>query len=92
MTLPLAVVARRFADQTSDRINGVPADSLWVLSVTAVEVGASAGGNAVVTLSWRGSSITANDYCASYTPTVGDRVLCALLSDHQLVVIDRLAG
>lgn len=85
-------VARRLADQTTDRLNGIPADSLWMLTVDSVVAGGSPKGNAVVSVRWRGGVVRAADYCASYTPAVGDRVLCAHLSDNQLVVIDRLAG
>lgn len=92
MTRPLAAAARRLADQTSDRLDGLPADKIRILTVSAVTPGGSPGGNAVITLSWRGTDIAAKDYGAAYTPAVGDRVLCVLTSDNQLVVIDRLAG
>lgn len=92
MSRPVQAAARRLADQTSDRLNGIPADKLWVVTVTGVAAGASPNGNAQITVSWRGSSIVASDYCASYTPAVNDRVLAAHLSDHQLVIVDRLAG
>ncbi len=89
---PLAAAARRLADQTSDRLSGIPSDRLWIATITSIAAGASAGGNAVITVRYRGELLEAVDYCASYTPAVGHRVLCALLSDHQLVVVDRLAG
>lgn len=88
----LAQAARRFADGHSDRWAEIPRDRLLILSVTAVNPTGSPGGNAVITLTWRGRDVQAADYCASYTtPTVGDRVICVLVSD-QLVVLDRLAG
>lgn len=78
----LARAARLFADQQSGRLADLPTMRGVIGTLTAV-----AGGD--VTVSWRGSELAASAVAASYTPTVGDRVIC-LLTDNQLVVLDRL--
>ena len=90
MNRDLAVAVRRFADRNSERLADVSSMRAIVATVSAVVVGGSPGGNALVTVSWRGAVLTANGYHASYTPTVGDRVECHLIDD-QLIVIDKLA-
>lgn len=85
-------VARRLADQNSDRMNGVRADAIWVLTVDHIVAGASPKGNPAIWVKWRGGVVPAKDYGASATPAAGDRVICVHLDDNQLVVIDRLAG
>lgn len=39
-----------------------------------------------VQVSWRGATITATKVLPSYTPGVGDRVMCEIVSD-QLVIL-----
>lgn len=76
----LAQATRRFADGQSDRLADVPSVRAVLLSVTS-----TAGG---LFLSWRGATVQATP-CASYTPGVGDWVLC-LLVDDQLIAVDRI--
>src|SRR5690349_16289079 len=83
----LAVAVRRLPDRNSEPLADVPSMLAIVATVTAVVAGGSPGGNALVTVSWRGAALTANGYHASYTPTMGDRVECHLIDD-QLIVTD----
>lgn len=82
--------ARRFADQTSSRFADVPGLRAVIATVSTVTAGASPGGHALVTVSWRGQVVTAKGYFASYTPAATDRVLC-LLVDDQLIVVGTIA-
>jgi hypothetical protein len=73
-------LARRQADQQTDRFAELPNARFFLATVTAVTP---------LTVSWRGSAIAAAGACASYTPAVADRVLCVLV-DNQPVVFDRI--
>lgn len=79
----VARIARQFKDQQTDQIADVPSVRAMLATVTAVSGG-------TVTVSWRGSQLTAGGVLASYTPAVNDRVL-AFLVDNQLIVIDLIA-
>lgn len=83
----LAQAARRFADRNSARLADVAGARLIITTVQTVTVGGASDGNALVTVLWRGQEITTAGYPASYTPTVGDRVLCALVESQLLVVL-----
>lgn len=72
--------ARAFADAGSAQLADIPTVRAVVLSVTSTTGG--------LFLSWRGADVSAKR-CASFTPTVGDRVLCLVVQD-QLVVLDRI--
>lgn len=91
MNRQLADVVRRFADQSSSLLDSVPSLRAFVATVSDVVAAGSPGGNALVTVSWRGSELTANAYHASYAPTIGDTVECHLI-DSQLIVVDKLAS
>lgn len=77
----LAQAARRLADQQSDRIAALPNTQVLFLTVSAL---------APVTVSWRGGDVVANAVGASYTPGVGDRVIC-LYDGLTLTVLDQTA-
>jgi hypothetical protein len=70
--------ARQWADAQQSQIAAVP--SLRGFAATIAATSPS------VTVTWRGASYTATRVLPSYTPGVGDRVLC-LLVDDQLVVL-----
>lgn len=59
-------------------------------TIITVAAGAAADGNALVTVSWRGTDV-ACPYPSTYTPVVGHRVLL-LVATPQLVIIARLVG
>lgn len=58
-------------------------------TVAAVGAGGAADGNALVTITWQGTSIKVA-YAASYTPVVGHVVLLA--RTQPLVILCRLIG
>lgn len=70
--------ARQWADAQQAQISAVP--SLRGFAATIAATSPS------VTVTWRGAVYTATRVLPSYTPGVGDRVLC-LLVDDQLVVL-----
>lgn len=59
-------------------------------TITAVSAGAAIDGNALVTVSWRGTSIFC-PYPSTYTPVVGHVVLL-LVCPPRVVIIARLIG
>lgn len=81
MDRQLASAVRRFADANSAKIADRPTEHFWT-TVTYVEPGAGPGGNALVKVDWRGSELTVAAYAASYTPAVGHRVKCDVISDQ----------
>lgn len=83
--------AFRLADQQAARLAELPSLRAVIATVATVTAGASPGGNALVTVIWRGVELTAAGYLASYTPAVGDRVECHLI-DNQLIVVDTIAS
>jgi hypothetical protein len=94
VSLPLSreleVATRRFVDQNTERIEEQPT-SRAVATVKTVEAGAASDGNALVTVTWRGSDVIANGYASSYTPAVGHRVVCDYI-DNQLTIAYRVVG
>jgi len=86
----LQQAAHRLADRQTARLAELPTLRAIVADVATVTPGASPGGNALVTVVWRGAELTATAYHASYTPAPGDRVECHLIDD-QLIVVDTLA-
>jgi hypothetical protein len=74
-------------DQFVDSILTVPAATVpgaWAMAtVDSIDAG-------IVTVDWRGALVQAA-HLDSYTPTVGDRVLCARVAT-QLVALGRLIG
>lgn len=91
MNRELATAARRFADANTARIAEVPSERLIVATVTDVAAGAAPDGNALVTVTWRGSPCSVSGYLASYTPAEGHRVVCAYI-DNQLIITGRVIG
>lgn len=91
MNRQLAGAVRRLADQSSAQLENLPSLRAFVATVSDVVAAGSPGGNALVTVSWRGSDLVANAYHASYAPTIGDTVECHLI-DSQLIVADKLAS
>lgn len=89
MNRQLAVAVRRFSDQSTGRLEELPTDRAFLATVSGVVAGGSPGGNALVTVSWRGGDYIAKGYHGSYTPTFGDRVECHLI-DSQLIVVDKI--
>lgn len=73
--------ARRFADAQTDRLAAMPSVRAALCTVSSTTGG--------LFVSWRTGTYQATSKCASYTPGVGDRVLC-LLIDDQLVVVDQM--
>jgi hypothetical protein len=58
--------------------------------IASVAAGAAVDGNALVTVTWRGTNV-ACPYLAGYAPTVGHNVLL-LVQPPQLVILGRLIG
>jgi hypothetical protein len=85
-----ADLAAFLAGQSGSQSGGDPATVVETGSVTAVTPGAAKGGSALVAVSWRGATVTA-DYLASYTPVQGDVVLVVHHGDL-LHIIGRLIG
>jgi hypothetical protein len=75
----LARAARRLADQQTARIADLPRDSFYADVVTV----------APLVILWRSGTYEATGHHASYTPSIGDRVECHLVSD-QLCVRDKI--
>lgn len=72
---------RQSADANSAKIAARPTTQFWT-TVTTVVPGGGRGGNALVKIEWRGSELEVAAYAASYTPAVGHRVLCDVVSDQ----------
>jgi hypothetical protein len=70
--------ARQWADAQQAQLAAVP--SLRGFAATVATI------TPKVQVTWRGANYTATRVLPSYTPGVGDRVLC-LLVDDQLVVL-----
>jgi hypothetical protein len=70
--------ARQWADAQQAQLAAVPSLRGFAATVAAT--------SPAVTVTWRGADYTATRVLPSYTPGVGDRVLC-LLVDDQLVVL-----
>jgi hypothetical protein len=68
----------------------VPTQQFWA-TVQSVTPGAASDGNALVTVSWRGTQLPVNAYAASYTPVVGHRVKCDYI-DGQVSIAYRGIG
>lgn len=81
MSRELDRAARQFADASSAKIADRPTEAFFS-TVLTVAAGAARDGNAVVTVEWRGGSCKASSYSASYTPVVGHRVKCSVISDQ----------
>jgi hypothetical protein len=87
----LAQIARRLADQQKTQAQAPPADRFVWGTIATVTAGAASDGNALVTVTWRGATVTANGYLSSYTPVAGNRVLCTYIG-NQLIVLGRTVG
>ena len=69
--------ARQWADAQAAQVAAVPSLRGFAATIATTSP---------VTVTWKGSTYTATRVLPSYTPGVGDRVLC-LLVDDQLVVL-----
>lgn len=81
------------ADRLADVMAGLaPADGVRMEQgvIASVAAGAAADGNALVTVTWRGTNV-ACPYPSTYTPVVGHVVLL-LVSPPRLVIVARLIG
>ncbi|GAA2696562.1 hypothetical protein [Actinoplanes palleronii] len=69
------------------------APSAWVepAVVASVSAGAAADGNALTTVTWRGTAIQAA-YLASYTPTAGHTVAVLYQPPGGLLILGRIIG
>jgi hypothetical protein len=86
MTSPkLGALVRRFADQQQQHIAAGPADRRIVAQIATVTAGGASDGNALVTVTWRGQTLTANGYNRSYAPVVGHMVVCDLIGGQLLI-------
>lgn len=84
--------ARRLADQHTRRLGDAASAGAPVFATVAtVTAGGAADGNALVTVMWRGGTVTANGYLGGYPPVVGDRVVCAY-DGAQLIVLGKIIG
>lgn len=79
-------IARAMADQQSRRLATIPAAKLFRATVTTVTAAAASDGNALVTVTYRGTETPVADYPDSYSPTVNDRVLCALVDGQPSIL------
>lgn len=87
----LEQAARRFADAQTDRLAELPGARQLIATVTDVIAAGAADGNALVSVTWRGSTLVAAGYPDTYTPATGDRVKCSLVAD-QLLIDFRIIG
>lgn len=84
-------VRRASAEVSRDRPpQGTPASWFEQATVTTVSAGAAADGNALVTVTWRGSPVQAA-YLSSYAPTVSHNVL-VLVQPPSLLILGRVIG
>lgn len=90
MTSPeIARAARRHA--AAQRQQNVTPPPIFFANVKTVTTGASRDGNAAVSVTWRTTTLKVNAYGETYTPTVGDRVVC-LYDGSQVVIVDNMIG
>lgn len=80
MSRELDRAVRRFADANSTRIADASQSSSFY--ATVISVAAGSGGRSTVQVSWRGATLTAASYNTSFTPAVGQRVTCRLISSQ----------
>lgn len=93
MSRHLARVARRNADQQTNRVQAArPAEFIRATVATVTPAGAADGVHALVTVTFRGQEVPVADYPDSYTPAIGHRVLCVLPPDGQLSILHRSIG
>jgi hypothetical protein len=70
--------ARQWADAQAAQVAAIPSLRGFAATVSAI--------SPAVKVTWRGADYTATRVLPSYTPGIGDRVLC-LLVDDQLVIV-----
>ena len=80
MSRELDRVVRRFADANSARIADASGGDSFYATVTSVVNGPNS--RWIVQVRWRGSVLTAASYHTSFTPAVGQRVTCRLISSQ----------
>lgn len=94
MTVPPRQVARatrQWAARTNARIATAADTGLRIATVTGITAGAASDGNALVTVTYRGSPTIVEGYLASYTPALYDRVVVGLI-DSQWIILGPIAG
>lgn len=88
------MTARNAAARLVDRLTTPPAGTVTgpfpVATVTTVTAGGAVDGNALVTVTWRGTPVQAA-YAAAYTPVVNHVVLCAY-DGVRLTILCRIIG
>jgi hypothetical protein len=84
--------ARRNTDWIEQTVTAAAASvAPFVATVTAVTAGAARDGTATVTAKWRGKTNVIEGYLNSYTPAIGDRVVCVSV-DSQVFILGRIIG
>lgn len=93
MTMTLGTGGQRLAAEQarSVRPQGVP--DCWIESgtVAAVTAGAASDGNALATVTYRGTT-TAAAYLASYTPVATHTVALLIQSTGSVLILGRIIG
>lgn len=75
----------------SQRAQGAPDSWTEPAVVATVTAGAAADGNALVTVTWRGTPVQAA-YLASYTPAVAHVVMVLIQPPGGLTILGRVIG
>lgn len=85
----MTAAARRLADQNTERTQGAETRAEIVFgTVVTVTAGAGRDGNPLVSVRIGTGVVQASaGYLPSYTPLVGQRVMCAHTVDDQLAII-----
>lgn len=92
MTSPrLANAARRAADHQKAQARELPPHRPVLATVATVTAGAAGDGNALVTVTWMGATVTCSGYVNTYTPQPTDRVVCLYIG-NQLIVVGKVIG
>lgn len=90
MTSPeIARAARRHA--AAQRQQSATPPPMFFAKVKTVQAGKARDGNAAVTVTWRTTTLNVNAYLNSYTPAVGDRVVCGY-DGSQVVIFGATIG
>lgn len=88
----LADAQRLLADRQAAATSAAAARTgQHIATVASVTPGGGKDGNALVTVTWRGATVTANGYYVTYTPAAGDVVEVGFI-DGQLIIRSRIVG
>jgi hypothetical protein len=85
MSREFDAAVRDFADAGTADLESLPSARKIRATIASVTAGVSKDGNALVTVTWRGRTLTVNGYNRTYTPVVGHEVLCDYF-DSQLFI------